>query len=86
MEDVKKKKQAHYKQFGKYKKINIFSKSVINALNALSVCSMVLSFTPISHTVMIVALSATSISSITSAVNSSTDIEGKVHSHNTSSL
>ena len=84
--DVKKKKQAHYKQFGKYKKINIFSKSIVNALNALSVCSMVLTFTPVSSTVMIVAISATSISAIISAVHSSCDIEGKVHSHNTSYL
>ena len=86
LEDVKNRKQIHYKQFGKYKKINTFSKSIINTLNALSVCSMVLTFTPVSPAVMIVALTATSISAITSAVHSSTDIEGKVHSHNTSYL
>jgi len=86
LDDVKNKKQAHYKYFARYKKINTFIKSVVNSLNAVSVCSMVLAFTPISPAVMIVALSATSISGVTSAVHSSTDIEGKVHSHNTSYL
>ena len=86
LEDVKKKKQTHYKYYARYKKINTFSKSFINTLNALSVCSMVLTFTPINPVVMIVALSATSISAITSAIHSSTDIEGKFHSHNTSYL
>lgn len=86
LDDVKKRKCKHYKQFGKYKKINTFFKSVVNTLNAVSVCSMVLTFTPVSPEVMIVALSATSISAISSAVHSSTDVEGKVHSHNTSYL
>ena len=86
LDDVKNKKQSHYKCFARYKKINTFVKSVVNALNAVSVCSMVLTFTPVSPAVMIVALSATSISAITSAVHSSTDVEGKVHSHNTSYL
>jgi len=86
LEDVKNKKQAHYKCFSHYKKINTVVKSVVNALNAVSVCSMVLTFTPVSPAIMIVALSATSISTVASAVHSSTDIEGKVHSNNTSYL
>lgn len=86
LNDVKKKKKQHYKQFGKFKKINTFAKSIVNSLNAISVCSMVLTFTPVSPAVLVIALSATSISGIISAVNSSTDIEGKVHSHNTSYL
>lgn len=86
LKDVKKRKNKHYKQFGKYKKINTFTKGLINSLNAISVCSMVLTFTPVSRTILIVALSATSISGISSAVHSSTDIEGKVYSHSTSYL
>ena len=86
LDDVKKRKCKHYKQFGRYKKINTITKGIINSLNAVSVCSMVLTFTPISPAVLIVALSATSISAISSAVHSSTDVEGKVHSHNTSYL
>jgi len=86
LEDIKKKKKEHYKLFARYKKINTLVKSVINSLNSVSVCSMVLTFTPISPAVMIVALSCTSLSALTSAVHSSSDIEGKVHSHNTSYL
>jgi len=86
LEDTKKKKKKHYKLFGKYKQINTFTKSLVNALNALSVCGMVLTFTPVHTGTMVMALSATSISGITSAISSSTDLEGKVHSHNTSYL
>ena len=86
LDDVKKRKNQHYKQFGKYRKINTLNKSLVNVLNAISVCSMVLTFTPVSPAILIVALSATSVSGITSAVNSAMDIEDKVHSHNTSYL
>ena len=48
LEDVKKRGEKHYKQFGRYKNINTFTTSLINSLNALSVCFMVLTFTPIS--------------------------------------
>ena len=86
LDDVKRRKKEHYKQFGKYKSINTFIKSLVNGLNAVSVCSMVLTFTPSSPVFLIVALSCTSLSAISSAVHSSTDVEGKVHSHNTSYL
>ncbi len=86
LEDVKKKKCKHYKQFGKFKKINTCTKGIINALNAVSVCSMVTTFMPVSSWIMYIALGCTSVSSVTYAVCSSIDIEGKVHSHNTSYL
>ena len=47
---------------------------------------MVLTFTPVSNEIMILALSATSISGVLSAVSSSIDFENKEHSHNTSYL
>lgn len=84
--DVKKRKTLHYKSFAKYKTTNTITKSVVNGLNGLSVCSMVLAFTPVSPSVMIVALCSTSISGLISAIDSSINIEGKVHSHNTSYL
>ena len=62
------------------------AKTLINSLNAVSVCSMILAFTPTSQPVMIVALGATSISSIASAMVDAVDVEGKVHSHNTTYL
>jgi hypothetical protein len=84
--DVKKRKNAHYKSFAKYKTTNTITKSFVNGLNGLSVCSIVLTFTPISQSVMIVALCSTSISGLISAVDSAINIEQKVHSHNTSYL
>jgi hypothetical protein len=86
LEDVKKRKNIHYKKFGKLKKINTFIKSFVNGLNAVSVCSLILSLTPATPIVSIIALSATSISATISAIASSIDIEGKIHSHNTSNL
>ena len=86
LEDVKKRKNIHYKKFGKLKKINTFIKSFVNGLNAVSVCSLILSLTPATSIVSIIALSATSISATISAVSSSMDLEGKIHSHNTSNL
>ena len=84
LEDIKKRKNTHYKKFGKLKKVNTFIKSFVNGLNAISVCSLVLSLTPSSAITLIISLTATSISGITSAISSSMDLEGKIHSHNTS--
>lgn len=86
LEDVKNRKNTHYKKFGKLKKINTFIKSFVNGLNAVSVCSLILSLTPATPIVSIIALSATSISAIISAISSTIDLEGKIHSHNTSNL
>ncbi len=86
LEDVKKRKNTHYKRFGKLKKINTFFKSFINGLNAISVSAIVLSLTPITPIASFIALSTTSISAVTSAVISSIDLESKTHSHNTSNL
>ena len=86
LEDIKKRKNTHYKKFGRFKKINTFIKSFVNGLNAISVCSLVLSLTPATPITSIIALSATSISAIISAISSSIDLEHKIHSHNTSNL
>ena len=72
--------------FDRYKNINTFTKSLVNSLNALSVCNMVLTFTPVSYEIIILALSSTSVSAIVSATHSSSDVEGKLWSHNTSYL
>jgi hypothetical protein len=86
LEDVKWRKGQHYSAFGKYKRSNMFVKSFINILNAVSVSSMVLTFTPVSPVVMIVAITASSMSGISSALSSAVDLDGKIHSHNTSYL
>lgn len=86
MDDVRRRKMVHYKMFGTYKKINTGIKGLIHTLNAMSVCSIVVAFTPESPGTMIVALTSTSISGVISAVSTAVDIEGKIHSHNTSYL
>ena len=86
LENVKIRRKGHYKKFCKFKKINTFMKGFINGLNAVSVCSIILSLSPASPIVMIIALTSTTISSVSSAVLSSIDIENKIHSHNTSNL
>ena len=86
LENVKIRRKLHYKKFYKFKKINTFMKCFINGLNAISICSIVLALSPASPIVMFVGLSTTTISGILSAITSSIDMEGKIHSHNTSNL
>lgn len=86
LKDVDKRKNKHYKKYSKFKKINTISKSFINACNAVSVCSMILTFTPVSPAVLIVALSATTCSGVSSAVLNAIELDHKIHSHNTSYL
>lgn len=86
LKDIDKKKELHYKKYSKYKKINTTFKSIINFLNSVSVCSLVLSFSPVSSPVLIIALSTTTISGLSSAAISAYELEHKIHSHNTSYL
>ena len=86
LDDIKKRKDSHYKKFGYYKNLSMYSKSLINTLNAVSICSMVITFTPTNPTILIVALSTTTLSSLVSALQSAIDIDFKTHSHNTSYL
>ena len=86
LSDVKTRKKSHYKQFAKYKKINILLKCIVNGLNSISICSLILTFTPVVPVVMIIALASASIGGITHAITSSIDIEEKINRHNTSYL
>jgi hypothetical protein len=86
LDDIKIRKQKHYKKFAWYKKINTTVKAIINGLNAISVCSIIVSMTPMSPFVMILALTTSTVSGITTAVVQSIDLEEKLQSHNTSNL
>ena len=86
LDDIKKRKDAHYKNFGYYKNLSMYSKTVINIFNVVSICSLVLNFSPASSAIIILALSSTTLSSIVSAFQSAIDIDFKAHSHNTSYL
>ena len=61
-------------------------KSLINALNAISVSSLILSYTEEDKYYDKIALSTTSLSGVISAITSTVNIEQKSHSHNTSYL
>lgn len=86
LSDIKERKEKHYKKFCSLRGKNATLKAVINALNSVSVCSIVLTFTPVNEVVNIVALSATTASTIISAVASAYELESKVYSHQTSYL
>lgn len=86
LDEIKVRKQKHYKKFAWYKKINTITKAVINGLNAISVCSIIVGMTPISPFIMILALTTSTISGVTTAVAQSIDLEEKLQSHNTSNL
>jgi hypothetical protein len=84
--EIKIRKQKHYKKVSLYKKINTTVKAIINGLNAVSVCSIIVGMTPISSFIMILALTTTTVSGISTAVIQSIDLEEKLQSHNTSNL
>ena len=86
LSDISRAKYGHYRRFCKLKRINTIIKTVVHGLNTTSVCSLVLSFTPVSPVCTIIALSATTGSAITSAVSSAWELEHKIHSHQTSYL
>ena len=86
LDDIKKRKDAHYKNFGYYKNLSMYSKTLINMLNVVSICSLVLNFSPAIPAIIILALSSTTLSSLVSALQSAVDIDFKAHSHNTSYL
>lgn len=86
LKNVKSKKESHYKKWKKLNKINSIIKASINGMNAISVCSLVLSMSPASPLFMIVALCSTSVSSILSAATTAYELENKSHSHQTSYL
>ena len=84
--EIKKYKMKHYMRFRRLKRQSTLIKTAVNGLNAVSVCSIVLSLAPLSPVCAIVALSSTTVSGIVSAVANAYDLENKVHSHQTSYL
>jgi len=86
LKDIDRRKKEHYKKFMKYKRYNTLSKTFINTMNAVSVSSLVLTFTPTAPIAIIIAISSTSISSVSSAVLNSFQLDNKIQSHNTSYL
>jgi hypothetical protein len=86
LSETETRKSTHYKQFRRMKYWSSAINMAINGSNAISVCSLVLSFVPSDPHFVIVALVATTTSSFVSALSTSYDLETRVHSHQTSYL
>jgi hypothetical protein len=86
LKDIKKKKKEHYKKFADLNRINTLLKTLIAGLNTISVCSLVLSFFPLSIVCQIISLVSTSMSAIISSLKHAYELEHKVHSNQTSYL
>lgn len=86
LDDIKSRKEKHYKKYYNLKKKNAILKALVNGLNSVSVCSLVLTFTQSNEIVNIVALSATTISTLLTAILSAFELESKTYSHQTSYL
>lgn len=85
LENIKKKKDKHYKKYKKLKCINNFLKVGVNILNAGSICSLVISYMGMTP-VIVISLSLTSLSTLITAGMNSYDIDYKIQSHNNSYL
>jgi hypothetical protein len=86
LKDIKKKKKEHHNKYVKLNNINTMLKTFIAVLNTISVCSLVLSFFPLSIVCQIISLSSTSMSAIISSIISAYELEHKLHSNQTSYL
>ena len=86
LDDVGTRRHLHYQSFSKLKWWSGVMNAVVTALNAVSVCSLVLSLTPTEPVAPLIALSATTTSTIISAVTTAFELDSKVHSHKTSYL
>lgn len=82
---IKRMKKVYYKKFKKYKSINTCSKIIINLLNALTVSSLVLTFSG-AVPVIIVSIVSSSLSSLGSVALNTFDMDAKIHSANTTYL
>ena len=86
LDEIKTRKEKHYSKYSSYKKTNALYKAVINTLNSVSVCSLVLTFTQINEIINIVALCSSTTATLITASVSAFELESKVYSHQTSYL
>lgn len=84
LKGIKNKKNKHYNKFRKFKRWNMIIKAIINGLNAISVSSIVISLSPASPVMIIIALTSTSLSGVITATTNAIGIDDKVNSHHTS--
>ena len=85
MKRVKLMKTIHFQKFRKLKRLDVIFKSIVNALNTVSVTGLVLNFTgnPFS---LYISTTTSTISAIMTAILSVANLASKYHSHQTSYL
>lgn len=82
---IKKMYKANLKQYKKNKRINTILKLIVNILNAITVSSLVISFSG-AVPVLIVSLAASSLSSIISVIDQSVGYNSKSYQYQTTYL
>ena len=86
LSEIQQRKIKHYNQFRNLQLTNTIIKTIINGLNAISVCSLVISLSPLSPATIFISLASTTIGGVISASVSALEIDNKIHSHQTSYL
>jgi hypothetical protein len=86
MKHIQKRRTKHYKKYGKLKKISDRVTALINAFNAVSVCSIIITLTPVFPAAAIIAITTASISGISTAIMTSYNLNVKIENHHTAYL
>ena len=86
LDKIKLLKTKYYNCFKNLKKYNTVCKICVNILNAVSISSLVMTYTPISHVCLIIGLASTTLSTIISVFSSSYGFDNKISTHQTTAL
>ena len=86
LDKIKLLKTTYYNCFKNLKKYNTICKICVNILNAVSISSLVMTYTPISPICLIIGLASTTLSTIISVFSSSYGFDNKISTHQTTAL
>lgn len=86
LDKIKLLKTKYYNCFKNLKKYNTICKICVNILNAVSISSLVMTYTPISPICLIIGLASTTLSTIISVFSSSYGFDNKISTHQTTAL
>jgi hypothetical protein len=75
---IKKKKEINYKKWKKLKKISAILRPLFTGFNAVSVSSIVLTFSPFAPIFIIIALTSASISTVGTVIIDAYQLENKI--------
>ncbi len=85
LKKIKKMEHTHYKNFKKFKKIITRCKVAVNVLNAITVSSVVLSFSG-AIPILVVTIVSSTLSGLIQVVTDSVDYQDKMHTSQTTYL